>query len=61
MAYAFIRQRFTIMAREGNLGLGVIVGFAVILVLGWIPFIRPFIAGLVAGALARGPIRSGVW
>jgi len=37
MAYTFIRQRFTIMARDGNLGLGVIVGFAVILVLGWIP------------------------
>jgi hypothetical protein len=44
---------------QGSLGLAVFLGFLTMIVLGWIPIIGSFIAGLVAGLIARGGVGRG--
>jgi len=39
---------------KGNFWLGVIVGFIVMIVLGFLPVIGPLLGGFVAGIIARG-------
>ncbi|MDP7976402.1 MAG: hypothetical protein ACP5T5_01765 [Thermoprotei archaeon] len=46
------------MARGGSVVLGSVVGFLLIIVIGWVPFIGALIAGFVAGLIARGAWRG---
>ncbi len=46
------------MAKEGSVALGSIVGFLLMLVIGWVPFVGALIAGFVAGLIAKGPGRG---
>jgi hypothetical protein len=39
---------------RGGMGLGVFVGFLLMLLIGWIPVLGPLLAGIVAGILAGG-------
>jgi hypothetical protein len=43
---------------NGSIGAGVMIGFFLLLILGWIPIIGALIAGIVAGAVARGAGRG---
>jgi uncharacterized membrane protein YeaQ/YmgE (transglycosylase-associated protein family) len=47
------------MSDSGSLGLGVFIGFILMIILGWIPVIGAFIAGLVAGLIAKGGVIRG--
>jgi hypothetical protein len=46
------------MAETGNIGLGILVGFILMAVIGWIPVVGALIAGIAAGAIAKGPARG---
>ena len=47
------------LGTQGSLGLAVLLGFLTMIVLGWIPVIGSFIAGLVAGLIVRGGAGRG--
>jgi len=49
-----------ISALPCSLGLGVLVGFLLLISLGWIPVIGPLIAGIAAGVVARGAKRGAL-
>jgi hypothetical protein len=44
---------------RGGMGLGVFVGFLLMLLIGWIPVLGPLLAGVVAGILAQGGVGKG--
>jgi hypothetical protein len=44
---------------RGGMGLGVLVGFLLMLLIGWIPVLGPLLAGVVAGILAQGGVGEG--
>ena len=44
---------------QGSLGFAVFLGFVTMIVLGWIPIIGSFVAGLVSGLIARGGAGRG--
>lgn len=44
---------------RGGMGLGVAVGFLLMILIGWIPILGPLLAGIVAGILARGGVGAG--
>jgi hypothetical protein len=46
---------------RGGMGLGVFVGFLLMLLIGWIPIFGPFLAGVVAGILAHGGVGRGAF
>ena len=46
------------MAKTGNMGLGIIIGFILMGIIGWIPIIGALIAGIIAGVIARGAGRG---
>jgi len=46
------------MGKQGSVVLGSIVGFTLMVFIGWVPFFGAFIAGLVAGMIAKGPGRG---
>jgi len=46
------------MVKTGSMGLGIIVGFILMGVIGWIPIIGALIAGVIAGAITRGAGRG---
>lgn len=43
---------------KGSIGVGSVVGFLLLIILGWIPILGAIIAGLVAGLIARGALRG---
>jgi hypothetical protein len=44
---------------RGGMGLGVFVGFLLMLLIGWVPVLGPLLAGVVAGILAQGGVGKG--
>lgn len=46
------------MAKNGNIGLGVFIGFLLMVLIGWIPIIGALIAGAIAGSIAKGAGRG---
>lgn len=48
------------LSDRGSLGLTVLVGFILMIVLGWFPVIGPLIAGFVAELIARGVGRGAL-
>lgn len=46
------------MKMSGSIGAGVVVGFFLLLIIGWIPIIGALISGIAAGATARGALRG---
>ncbi len=46
------------MVKSGSIGLGALVGFVIMVALGWVPFFGAFFAGLVAGLIAKGAGRG---
>jgi uncharacterized membrane protein YeaQ/YmgE (transglycosylase-associated protein family) len=46
--------------RTGSIGLGVLAGFLLLTLLGFIPIIGALVAGLVAGLIARGACRGAL-
>lgn len=49
-----------LLGGNGSPGLGVFIGFVLMIKLGWFPLVGPFIAGLVAGLIARGGGRGAM-
>jgi len=49
-----------VMQRRGSIGLGVLAGFLLLTLLGFIPIVGALIAGLVAGLVARGAGRGAL-
>lgn len=43
---------------RGNIGLGFLIGIILIIVIGWIPILGAFVAGLAGGWVARGSMRG---
>src|ERR1700733_9921454 len=50
----------TTTSSQGNMGLGVVVGFILMIFLGWIPVIGALIAGFAAGGIAKGGAKRGL-
>ncbi len=46
------------VGKHGNIGLGFLVGIFLIIVIGWIPILGAFVAGLAGGWIARGGRRG---
>ncbi|MGC8601579.1 MAG: hypothetical protein ACP5GO_05100 [Thermoprotei archaeon] len=46
------------MSNNGNLLLGIVIGFLAAIAIGWVPFFGLATAGFLAGIIAKGPKRG---